>query len=149
MGTIIRKARADERLALIALQRRASLVWEDVRQILLDRPELIDLDPRMIARGQVFIGEADNTVAGFATIIPHDDCMELEGLFVDPPFWRRGIGSALVDHIAMIAREHGAQRLHVIANAEVEAFYHAAGFTQTGTHQTLFGPIALVMVRQL
>jgi len=50
----IRLARADDRQDLIDLLWRASLAWDVVRQDLLDNPDLIDVDPEMIARNQVF-----------------------------------------------------------------------------------------------
>lgn len=149
MALVIRPAIPDERLDLVALQRRASLASEDIPRQLLDHPDLIDLDPQMIALGQVFAAERDGTIAGFATVLPHADGMELEGLFVDPALWRRGIGLALVEHVVGLARDLGAAHLHVIASTDAEAFYKAAGFVQTGTQKTELGPIALVMQKLL
>ncbi|HZY67427.1 MAG TPA: GNAT family N-acetyltransferase [Devosia sp.] len=151
----IRLARADDRQALIDLLWRASLTWEVVRQDLLDRPEVIDVDPELIARNQVFVAEEGDEVLGFATIVPYPseesgsegDDAELEGIFVEPAHWRKGIGTALMEQIEREAEAWGANRLHVVASPNVEGFYQAAGFVRTGEKQMPFGPNGILMVR--
>jgi GNAT superfamily N-acetyltransferase len=151
----IRLARPDDRQDLIELLWRASLEWDVVRQDLLDNPEAIDVDPEMIARNQVFVAEQGGRIMGFATIIPRErnsgegegDDAELEGIFVEPAQWRRGIGTALLRQIEREAQAWGANRLHVVASPNVEAFYSAAGFTRTGEQKMPFGPNGIVMVK--
>jgi GNAT superfamily N-acetyltransferase len=151
----IRLARADDRQDLIELLWRASLAWDVVRQDLLDHPDVIDVDPEMIARNQVFVAEQDGRIVGFATIIPHarDDReaegndAELEGIFVEPSEWRKGVGMALLHQIEREARAWHANRLHVVASPNVEAFYLAGGFTRTGEQKMRFGPNGIVMVK--
>lgn len=151
----IRLARPDDRQNLIDLLWRASLAWEVVRQDLLDNPEVIDIDPEMIARSQIFVAERGGRIVGFATIIPYegDDTRsegndaELEGIFVEPAEWRKGIGMALLHQIEREAQAWGANRLHVIASPNVEGFYMRAGFTQTGEQHMPFGPNGLVMAK--
>ncbi len=144
----IRLAQHDDRLQLVELQRRASLKWEDAPEQLLENPELIDLDPEMIARNEVFVAQFGDRIVGFATIIAHEgNDAELEGLFVEPSDWRKGIGTALVRQIEREALAWGANRLHVIANRNVERFYKAAGFTTTGETKTALGQVALLMVK--
>ena len=67
---------------MIELQRRASLASRGTRcasTFSID-PELIDLDPEMIARNEVFVAETAGSVVGFATIIAHEgNDAELEG----------------------------------------------------------------------
>jgi GNAT superfamily N-acetyltransferase len=144
----IRLAHPDDRLNLIELQRRASLMWEDVRQQLLDDPGIIDLDEEMLANNEVFVAEIAGRIVGFATIIAHEgNDAELEGLFVEPAEWRKGIGTALVRQIEREAAAWGANRLHVLANANVLGFYEAAGFTRIGEQKTELGPVGLLMVK--
>ncbi len=148
MSLDIRLARADDRQDLIDLLWRASLSWEVVRQDLLDNPELIDVDPEMIARNQVFVAEDGDRIVGFATIVPREgDDAELDGIFVEPSEWRKGIGMALLRQIEREAQAWGANRLHVTAGANVEGFYLAAGFTKTGEQRMTFGPNGLLMVK--
>jgi N-acetylglutamate synthase-like GNAT family acetyltransferase len=144
----IRLARADDRQDLIDLLWRASLAWEVVRQELLDNPEVIDVDPEMIARNQIFVAEEGERVVGFATIVPREgDDAELEGIFVEPSDWRKGIGMALLRQIEREAQAWQANRLHVVASPNVEGFYIAAGFTRTGEQKMPFGPNGVVMVK--
>jgi GNAT superfamily N-acetyltransferase len=149
-GLDIRLARPDDRTDLIELQRRASLAIEgdEVRQQLIDNPGIIDLDPEMIARNEVFVAEIGGRLVGFATIIAHEgNDAELEGIFVDPAEWRKGIGLALMHQIEREAAAWGASRLHVIASRRVESFYARAGFVVVGEAKTELGPMANLMVK--
>lgn len=146
----IRLAAAGDRQEMIDLLWRASLAWEAVRQDLLDHPEVIDVDPQMIASGQVFAAERDGRIVGFATIVPHEgNEAELDGIFVEPAEWRHGIGAALLRRIEDEALAWGCRRLHVLASPNVEGFYIAAGFIRTGEQKMRFGPPAVVMLKAL
>lgn len=144
----IRLARPDDRRELVELQRRASLTWDEVRDYFIEHPEIIDLDPEMIARNEVFVAEIGDRIVGFATIVAHEgNDAELEGIFVEPSEWRKGIGTALLHQIEREAAAWGANRLHVIANPTAEAFYSRAGFEVTGQKKMPLGPMALLMVK--
>ena len=84
-------------------------------------------------------GEQDGSVVGFATWGETSGITELEDLFVDPDYRRRGIAAALVSRIAQVLRARGAGRLEVTANPHAMEFYRAAGFTDDGTAETDFG----------
>ena len=137
----LRLARLEEHDALEELQRRASLQLKEFRKQLLANPDAIHLPPAQIANGQVIVAELDGEVAGFAALVGG----ELDGLFVEPDLWRRGIGRALVNAAAHEARRKGLT-LTVIANPGVRLFYESCGLTIEGETQTRFGP-ALKMSR--
>ena len=137
----IRPARPDERDELEALQRRASLANEADRPHLEAHPDAIHLPPAQIANGQVMVAELEGRVGGFAAVVGG----ELDGLFVEPDLWRRGIGAALVDAATHEARRKGLT-LSVIANPAARLFYERCGFALEGEAQTRFGP-ALRMSR--
>jgi len=146
----IRIAHPDDRPNLVELQRRASLAFEDgdVRQQLLDNPDLISLDEEMLANNEVLVAEVGDRIVGFATIVAHDgNDAELEGLFVEPTEWRKGVGSALVRAIEREAAAWGASRIHVLANEHAQAFYEAVGFNKIGEKRTELGPMAAMMVK--
>ena len=93
----IRLARPEERDALEALQWRASLANESDRPHLEGHPDAIHLPVDQIVRGQVFIAELGGRAVGFSAIVAEEGHLELDGLFVEPDMWRRGVGAALVE----------------------------------------------------
>ncbi|MGH6706822.1 MAG: GNAT family N-acetyltransferase, partial [Sphingomicrobium sp.] len=124
---IIRPARADEREALEDLQRRASLALEEYREQLEAHPDAIELPIAQIERGDVLVAEVDGDIAGFAALVGG----ELDGLFVEPARWRRGIGTALVEAAVHEARRRGLS-LTVIADPGAREFYENCGFRFEG-----------------
>jgi GNAT superfamily N-acetyltransferase len=145
----LRVARTQEREALEALQRRASLANPGDREALLAHPEAIAIPEDQIARGDVIVAQDGEAIAGFAALQARDDGdVELDGLFVDPAHWRRGIARQLVDRCCDVARERGAKALHVIGNPHATGFYDACGFVELGRKQTRFGT-GLVMCKYL
>ena len=68
------------------------------------------------------------------------DSCELDGLFVEPAFWRRGVGRALIEDARRIAGGHVTMAMEVTANPRAEAFYLKLGFVVCGVTQTQFGP---------
>lgn len=138
---MIRPARPDERQALEDLQRRASLAHADTRVALLAHPEAIELPPGHLAR--TIVAAEGNDLVGFAVLLPRDDGdAELDGLFVEPAAWRRGIGARLVQ--AAAAAWAAGCVVHVVANPNATAFYTACGFVAAGEVSTRFGPGTLM-----
>jgi GNAT superfamily N-acetyltransferase len=69
---------------------------------------------------------------GFATWAEAGGIAELEDLFVDAGWIRRGIAMALVSRIAQILRAQGAESLEVTARPHAMEFCRAAGFVDCG-----------------
>jgi GNAT superfamily N-acetyltransferase len=79
-------------------------------------------------------------VVGFATVAAgQDDGADLEDLFVDPDWRRRGIARHLVRQVVKTARDAGHRRLWVTGNPHALAFYLAVGFVQTDQVSTALG----------
>ena len=136
----IRPAVPSEQKELEALQWRASLTNAGDRDALLSNPDAIELPLEQIAAGGVFVAEWNGAVAGFSAVLPRADGeTELDALFVEPEMRRHGIGRALVEHCATVARTRGSTGLHVVGNPHAEAFYIACGFEPIGTAETRFG----------
>ena len=119
--------------------RRASLSNAGDRDNLLAHPEYLILGPEGLAEGRMYVAEEDGSVVGFATWAEADGTIELEDLFVDPRWRRRGIATALVSRIVDVLRARGVQCLEVTANPHAQGFYSAAGFIDCGVDQTDFG----------
>jgi GNAT superfamily N-acetyltransferase len=146
---MIRLARPDERDLLIALQREASLMWEEDRAALLADPGAIDIPPDQIADGHVFVWDEGGQALGFAVVLPRDDGpAELDGLFVSPQHWGQGIGRKLTDHALEAARAQGAISLNLVANHRALGFYEKCGFQILGMVETGLSP-GVRMVRPL
>lgn len=131
---LIRPARLDERDALEKLQWRASLANENDRPHLLANPDAIHLPAEQIERGDVLAATIASTVVGFAAIVEG----ELDGLFVEPSFWRQGVGKALIEAATDTARKQG-HTLTVIANPHAIGFYERCGFFAEHVVDTRFG----------
>ena len=131
----VRLARPEERDELEQLQWRASTALPDYREQLEAHPDAIHLPAAQIANEQVHVAELDGRIAGFAALVGG----ELDGLFVEPDLWRRGIGAALVEVATHEARRKGLA-LTVIANPTVREFSESCGFSLEGKAATRFGP---------
>ena len=142
-----RRAIPAERTALEDLQWRASLMWEDYRDALLENPDAIDLPPDQITDGRAIVAEMLGEIVGFAVVLPRDDGhAELDALFVEPKVWRRGVGRGLIEEARAFASADGAMSLFVVANPRAQDFYAACGFVLIGEAPTRFGA-GLVMRR--
>jgi ribosomal protein S18 acetylase RimI-like enzyme len=119
--------------------RRASLSNAGDRDNMLAHPEYLILGPEGLAEGRTHVAEEDGLLVGFATWAETAGTIELEDLFVDPGYMRRGIATALVTRIADILRARGVERLEVTANPHALGFYRSAGFTDCGVAETTFG----------
>jgi len=138
-GPVIRLGVPADLPAASDVYRRASLSNAGDRDNLLAHPQYLVLGPEGLAEGRTYIAMQDGSLAGFATWSQGGGDYELEDLFVDPGWRRRGIAAALVDHIAQVLRARGVKRLKVTANPHALEFYRAAGFTGRGTADTIFG----------
>ena len=141
----IRPALPEERLELEELQRRASLALDEYREQLEANPDAIELPAEQFERGRVMVAEYRGRVAGFAVVLAEGGKAGLDGLFVEPEHWRKGIGAALIEAATHEARREGLS-MTVVANPTAKEFYERCGFTAEGTTETRFGP-ALRMSR--
>ena len=105
------------------------------------------LEPEGLAEGRTQVAEEDGAVVGFATWAETDAGMELEDLFVDPKWMRRGIATALVNCVADLLRSRGADTLEVTASPDALAFYRAVGFVDIGVAETTFGRAPQLLLR--
>ena len=137
---MIRDAEPADLAALRDVYRRSSLSNEGDRPDLLAHPDALEFTgaPADDRRMRVAVA-GDGRVAGFATSVFGGDAVELEDLFVDPGWMRRGAGRALVEDAVAIARGERAGRIEVTANRHALAFYREVGFVLDGEVKTRFG----------
>lgn len=125
--------------AAAAVYRRASLSNAGDREALVAHPEHLDLASEGLAEGRTYVAELDGSVVGFTTWSEAGDRVELQDLFVDPSWMRRGIATALVIQVVEVLRARGVSRLEVTANPHALGFYRSVGFVDIGRAETDFG----------
>ena len=137
----IRAAEPADMAALSAVYRRSSLSNDGDRPGLLAHPGFLEFSDLAVREGRTRAAIAGDRVVGFASWLAAAaaDVVEVEDLFVDPGWMRRGIGSALVHDLIEIARDAGARRAEVTANQHALAFYQSVGFTVDHEVATLLG----------
>jgi GNAT superfamily N-acetyltransferase len=137
----VRPAVPDDVGALSRIFRAASLSNAGDRAALLAHPEVLEFDDLGVRQGRTrVVAGPDGTVVGFATGLDRDGVMEIEDLFVDPRWQRRGAARRLVEDLIADAAARGVQRVEVVANPEALAFYRSAGLVEDGSTETRFGP---------
>ncbi len=145
---MIRLGRPADLVALTGIYRRASLSNPGDRDRLLAHPEYLVLEPDGLTEGRTHVAEENGSVVGFATWAETDNGgMELEDLFVDPKWMRRGIATALVNCVSDVLRARGAATLEVTASPDALQFYRAVGFIDIGITQTVFGSAPQMQLR--
>lgn len=130
--------------ALNRIKREASLVADEYRQALLAHPDLLRVPEDQLRAGAVLLAEHGRDIVGFAAVGRREDGIELEGLFVAPSHWRRGVGRRLVQGAATEFGGDAPVAVHVVASPDAVAFYQACGFDVVSDTTTRFGP-AIVM----
>ena len=137
----VRAACARDLPALRVLFRRSSLSNEGDRDLLLARPEVLELTDEGITEGrtQVAVG-AEDEILGFITTRWLDVCtLEIEDLFVDPDWMRTGVASRLVKDLLAAASRNSVRRIEVKANPHANAFYRRVGFVHGHDTETRLG----------
>lgn len=142
---MIREARPDEAQALAAIQREASL--GALAHIF--PPELYPYPTDEINRRwddfladdevRVLVAEEDGSVAGVA------GCRSewLDGLYVLPEWWSRGVGRSLHDAVLERLRADGCERCHLWVlehNDRARRFYERLGWAENGTSRVVDYP---------
>mgnify|MGYP005861374609 CR=1 FL=1 len=130
MNLMIRPAAAGEAAALTALALRSKAHWGyDDAFIEACRPYLT-VPEAGITQGLAFVADRDSVIVGMYVLAPHEDCIELDMLFVSPDAIGQGVGSRLFAHATAQARARGASRMIVEADPNALAFYIARGMRQ-------------------
>jgi GNAT superfamily N-acetyltransferase len=121
--------------------RRSSLSNQGDREALLANPGVLELPEGNLAEGRTRVAVADDgTVVGFMTTLPLEGSMlELEDLFVDPDWMRRGVARRLIIDLIADARRKRIARVEVTANPHADGFYRGAGFIRLHDAETEFG----------
>ncbi len=130
---VIRSAVESDAGTLRSIFRCASLTYEGARELFAAHPEWLEWDDSMLPFARV--AAVDGRVVGFASARPADDFLELEDLFTDPEWMRKGVATALIKDIA-----GRGLRIEVTASPQAAGFYDSLGFVANGIAETPGGP---------
>lgn len=135
---------------VIALQRRSYRVEAELLGS-ESIPALGESLEELQGSGETFLGAyVGSTLAAFVSWKLDGDVLDLHRLVVDPPFFRRGLGSLLVD--AALTAEPAATRAIVQTGRENEpakALYRRLGFRPVGERQVAPGLVVALFERAL
>jgi ribosomal protein S18 acetylase RimI-like enzyme len=129
---------------LSALAVAAKQHWAYLSEDMENWRTLLTVEQSDLDSKPAFVAELDDEVVGFYVLSPRGATWELEHLWVSPPFMRRGIGRALLDHAAHTARAGGASSIAIDADPNAEPFYLACGAAREGS---VAAPIASNLAR--
>ena len=131
----IRPARLEEAqlLSELALRSKAHWGYDDA---FLDacRPVLM-VEASSIESGWVYVVEIAECSAGFYSLKPLEDAIDLDMLFVDPWAIGQGCGARLFAHACAMAQRLGGTRLIVESDPNAEAFYVRMGMARYAERQ--------------
>jgi GNAT superfamily N-acetyltransferase len=97
----------------------------------------------LITAGAVRVAEqSSGTVVGVVTVTASglNGVALLHGLYVDPTFWRRGIGRVLFEAALTRARELKTGGLMIYAEPSAEGFYRRLGAIRIGEGPFYYSP---------
>jgi putative acetyltransferase len=83
---------------------------------------------RKVRELEIWVAEVNHTVVGWGAI--RGD--KLEGLYTDPRFTGRGIGTKLLGLLETLMRERGVRTVCAEASSNSEAFYRRRGYEPIG-----------------
>jgi GNAT superfamily N-acetyltransferase len=116
---------SNERLRRIAVAAKAH--WGYPRERVLEWAAKGDFAAETLGRLEIWVAQEGREIAGWASLVPGDEVAWLEDLWVEPPWMRRGVGSALFAAVADEARRRGAARLEWEAEPNAIGFYRRMG----------------------
>jgi GNAT superfamily N-acetyltransferase len=130
----IRPPRRDELEALVAIERQAGALFTTVGmpEIAYDDPGTVpELEP-FRADGQAWVAvDADDRPVAYLISDVVDGCAHVEQVSVAPAHAHRGLGAALIDHVAAVAAAEGRTALTLTTFRDVPwnaPYYERLGF---------------------
>jgi ribosomal protein S18 acetylase RimI-like enzyme len=137
----MRLARPEDLTVIVALTKAAYAPYNAI----LDAPPIPvteDYAPH-IERGEVWLLESGDEVAGLITLERHPDHAMIFSVAVSPAFQGKGFGTTLLNHADEQARLWGLPEVRLYTNAKMErniALYLAYGYRETGRRPNPYRP---------
>lgn len=134
MGTVltVRTAGARDVPALVEVVRAAYTPYVEEIGV---RPGPLRTDYAAAVRDHdVRVAERDGAVVGLLVLVRHDDHVLVENVAVHPSAQGTGVGSALLDLVEAVAREHGRPEVRLYTHRLMTrnlAWYAGRGYVET------------------
>lgn len=87
----------------------------------------LTITPEYIRQNKVYLAVLAEEIVGFYSIIEINTQFYLDHLFLKPTVIGKGIGSKLIQHLLVLAKEEGIQTLKIYVDPNAEGFYQKMG----------------------
>lgn len=130
---MLRPARLADLAALPEIERAAGEMFRPIGMAFVaddELPSAAELRPYVDA-GRAWVVDVGGELAGYLITELVDGCAHLEQVSVDPRFGRRGLGAALIEHLAQWASGQGLPAITLTTYRDVPwngPYYAARGF---------------------
>ncbi|MEM7597486.1 MAG: GNAT family N-acetyltransferase [Pseudomonadota bacterium] len=128
----LRPAREEELSALSALCLRSKAHWGYDEAFMAACVPVLTLGHDDLADGLLIVAEAGGPPAGIAQLAGPPGEMEIDRLFVDPPYIGTGLGRVLFEWCVATALARGESRLEIEADPDAAPFYEKMGAVKIG-----------------
>ena len=130
--TLIRPARPEEEDAINALILRSKAHWGYDEAFMQAAVDDMKLAPNYLHDHWNFILEEDRQMVGIASLIAHEDAVELDNLFLEPETIGKGYGGMMWDFVLDFARRQGFAKLWLVSDPNAAGFYESRGAVKIG-----------------
>jgi GNAT superfamily N-acetyltransferase len=121
--------------------------WYDEEVLSEAMPQMLRIDPRLLASGHYFVAMFDKQVAGcggWSSGAPmHDNGVaasaHIRHFATHPDFMGKGVGGAILEHCVSQARSRGIARLQCFSSLPAQSFYARHGFATVEEVNVMLG----------
>jgi GNAT superfamily N-acetyltransferase len=122
--------------ALTELALAAKRHWRYPEEWMSIWTPVLTITPDFIQLHEVYSAQVGGEMAGFYALVPAEQAMLLEHLWVRPALIGRRIGRALFLHACERSRQLRFPRLQITADPNAQGFYERMGARQVGEERT-------------
>jgi GNAT superfamily N-acetyltransferase len=134
------RAQPGDAPALTQIALEAKRHWRYPEEWMSIWTPVLTITPELIEQHEVYSAQLGGEVAGFYALVPGEETMLLEHLWVRPALIGRRIGRALFLHACERSRQLGFQRMLITADPNAQGFYERMGARQVREeHTTILG----------